>query len=77
MELTPTMPKDDALENPSEGWDGCLPLCRMSNTYNNCSPKGMFRNFVGGVGVEKPSPKTSLEEQTLTFEGLKFFFSKT
>jgi hypothetical protein len=25
----------------------------------------MFRNFVGGVGIEKPSPKTSLEEQAL------------
>jgi hypothetical protein len=31
----------------------------------------MLRNFVGGVGVDKPSPKTLLEEQTLTFEGLK------
>jgi len=31
------------------------------------------KNFIGGVGVgvDKPSPQTSLEEQTLTFEGLE------
>jgi hypothetical protein len=31
----------------------------------------MFTNFVGGASVNKPSPKGSLEEQTLTFEGLQ------
>jgi hypothetical protein len=28
-------------------------------------------NYVGGANVNKPSPKTSLEEQTLTSEGLQ------
>jgi hypothetical protein len=31
----------------------------------------MLMNDVGGVSLNKPSPKTSLEEQTLTFEGLQ------
>lgn len=31
----------------------------------------MFMNFVRGASVNKPSPKGSLEEQTLTFEGLQ------
>jgi hypothetical protein len=37
----------------------------------------MLRNLVGGVGVDKPSLKTLLEEQTLTFEGLKEKISDT
>jgi hypothetical protein len=65
IKLAPTMPKDEVHGNPSKRWDGHLLLCTMSNSCTNCSTKGMFRNFVGGVGIEKPSPKTSLEEQAL------------
>jgi hypothetical protein len=28
-------------------------------------------NYVGGASVNKPSPKTSLEEKTLTCKGLQ------
>lgn len=28
-------------------------------------------NYVGSASVNKPSPKTSLEEKTLNFEGLQ------
>jgi hypothetical protein len=33
----------------------------------------MLKNSIRGVGVgvDKPSPEASLEEQTLTFKGLK------
>ncbi len=71
IELITIVSKDKALINASEKWDGRLPLCTMSSTYNNCSPKCMPMNYVGGANVNKPSPKTSLEEQTLTSEGLQ------
>ncbi len=71
IELVTIVPKEKAPRNPSEKWNGHLPLCTMSNTYNSCSPKCMLMNDVGGVSLNKPSPKTSLEEQTLTFEGLQ------
>ncbi len=71
IELVTIVPKDKAPKNPFKKWNGCLPLCTMLNTYNNCSPKCMFMNYVGGASVNKPSPKTSLEEQTLTFDGLQ------
>ncbi len=64
IELVTIVPKYKAPTNPSKKWDGHLPLCTMSNTYNNYSPKCMLMNYVGG-------DKTSLEEQTLTFEGLQ------
>lgn len=70
IELAATMQKDKALGIPFEKWNGYLPLHTMLNTCNNCSPKSMFTNFVGGERVGKPSPKTSFKEQT-TSKGLK------
>jgi hypothetical protein len=54
--------EDETFGNPFEIWDEHLLLHIVSNICNICSPKGMFRNFVGGVCVDKPLPKTSLEE---------------
>ncbi len=71
IELVTIVPKDKAPKNPYKKWDERLPLCTMSNTYNNCSSKCMLMNHVRGASVNKPSPKTSLEEQTLPFEGLQ------
>ncbi len=71
IELITIVPKDKAPRNPYKQWNGRLPLCTMSNIYNNCSPKCMIMNYVGGANVNKPSPKTWLEEQTSTFEGLQ------
>jgi len=68
---TATMPKDEAHGNPFEIWDGPY-LCALCLTFATfCSSKGMFKNFIRGVGVDKPSPKASLEKQTLTSEGLE------
>jgi hypothetical protein len=75
IELIIIMSKNKALINPFLKWNGHLPLCTMLSTYNNCSPTCIFMNYVGGASVNKPSPKTSLEEQTLTSEGL--FLKKT
>ncbi len=58
IELVTIVPKDKTLRNPFKRWNGHLPLCIMSSTYNNCSPKCMFMNYVGGATVNKPSPKT-------------------
>ncbi len=63
IKLTATMLEDEALGNPSEIWDGRLLLHIVLDIYNICSPKGMLRNFVGGVCVDKPFPETSLEDQ--------------
>ncbi len=52
------MPKDKTIGTPFEKWIGHLPLHTMSNTCNSCSHKNMLKNFVGGEGVGKPSPKT-------------------
>lgn len=62
IELIATMLEDEALGNPFEIWDGHLLLHIVSDICNICSPKGMLRNFVGGVCVDKPFPETSLEE---------------
>ncbi len=69
IELTTTMPEDESFGIPFEKWDGCLPLCTLLDICNNCSPKGMRTNSIGGANVNKSSFETSLEEQT-TFEGL-------
>ncbi len=66
--------EDEAFGNPFEIWDGCLPLHIVLNICNICSAKGMFRNFVGGVCVDKSSHETSLEKQTLTPNSLEEFF---
>ncbi len=73
IELVTTMLEDEAPRNPFNIWDGHLPLHTMLDLCNICSSKGMFNNSIGneGVGVNKPSLETSLEEQTLTLEGLK------
>lgn len=63
IELVTIVPKDKVFRNPFEIWDGRLPSCTMSSIYNNCSPKCMLMNYVGGANVNKPSPKTSLEEK--------------
>lgn len=63
--------KEKAPRNPSEKWNEHLPLSTMSDTYNSCASKCMSMNYVGGASLNKPSPKTSLEEQTLTSEGLQ------
>ncbi len=56
------MPKDEAHGNPFEIWDGHLPLCIMFDICKICLPKGMFKNSIKGVGVDKPSLEASLEE---------------
>jgi hypothetical protein len=68
---TATVPEDEAPGNPFEIWDGCLPLCIVFDICKICSPKSMLKNSIRGVGVNKPSPEASLEEQTLTFKGLE------
>jgi hypothetical protein len=65
------VPKEEALGNPLEIWDGHLHLRIMIDMCNNCSTKSMFKIFVRGVGVDKPSLEASLEEQTLTSKGLE------
>jgi hypothetical protein len=62
IELITTVLEDEALGNPSKIWDECLLLHIVSDICNICSPKGMFKNFVGGVCVDKPLPETSLKE---------------
>jgi hypothetical protein len=72
MKLTTvTVPEDEVPGNPFEIWDGRLPLSIVSDICNIYSPNGMLKNSIRGVGVDKPSPKASLEEQTLAFEGLE------
>jgi hypothetical protein len=70
IELTTTMPEDEALGIPFEKWDGSLPSCTMLDTCNNCACKGMLTNSNGGANVNNLSFETSLEEQT-TYEGLQ------
>jgi hypothetical protein len=70
IELTAIVLENEALGNPSKIWDGHLLLHIMSNICNICSPKGMLKNFVGGVCVDKPLPKPPLKKKTLTSNNL-------
>ncbi len=59
---TAPVPEDEAHGNPFEIWDGRLLLCIVFDICKVCSPKGMLKNSIRGVGVDKPSLEASLEE---------------